>query len=417
MTSQHAPIAPSGLTLTVHCPASVGLQASVIPLPPTDEELEGTAAHWIAMQYAAGYAVNWPVGSKFKSGGREWEVDIDMVVGATMYANACGGVHPHLRLEDAVRISRIHPEHCYGTPDAWRYFTDAREALTAVFNGSAWEVPRDFPLDRFNEGKLKLVRVVDFKYGHRYVEVFGNYQLVGYASGVMERLELTDNDPDLWLELVLVQPRCYHRDGPVRRWIIPAHELRAYLNRAASAAREALGEGNTLLDGKPRAITNEHCIDCKARHVCKTLLYGTSAVVQFSTAPEVVELPPEAMGQELAILDDAIELLKARRTGVAARAEAYIRAGTPVAYYHLEPGESRMVYKDDVDVDEFVGFGDLVGVDVRKKQTKKDMLVTPTQAIQLGIDEGAMKSYAHRPPAALKLARDKLITARKVFSK
>lgn len=413
--STHAPIAPSGLALTVACAASVGLQASVIPLPPTEEELEGTAAHWIALQYANGYGRNWPVGAKFNSGGREWEVDLDMVTGATMYANACGGPHTDLRLEDAVRVSWIHPTHCYGTPDAWRFFPDARAALTAVFNGTAWEVPRDFPLDQFNGGKLKLVRVADYKYGHRYVEVFGCYQLIAYVAGVMERLQLDINDPSVWLELILVQPRCYHRDGPVRRWIIPAHTIIAYLNIARSRALEALGEGPQLQNGKPRATTNDSCIDCKARHVCKTLQYATGAFIEFSGAAEVVELPPEAMGQELAMVEDAIERLKARRSGLAARAEAYIKAGVPVACYHVEPGESRSIYKDDVDVDEVIGLGDLLGIELRKKQTKKDLLVTPTQAIQLGVDAETMKHYAHRPPAALKLARDDSTTASKVF--
>lgn len=413
----HAPIAPSALALTVACPASVGLQASVIPLPPTDEELEGTAAHWIAMKYAQGYARDWPVGAKFKSGGREWEVDIDMVVGATMYAQACGGLHPNLRLEDAVRISSIHPEHCYGTPDGWRFFRDAREALTATFNGQAWEVPPQLPRAELDAGNVKLVRVIDYKYGHRYVEVFGCYQLVGYASGVLERLGLDIHDPTLWLELIIVQPRCYHREGPVRRWVIPAHELIAYLNIARSRAQEALGLGPQLSNGKPRAITNESCIDCKARHACKTLQYAAFALVEFSGSGEVVDIPAEAMGQELALIDDAIERLEARRTGLAVRAEAYIRNGTPVAFYHMEPGESRLVYKEDADVDELVGMGEVCGVDIRKARTKKDMVVTPTQAIQLGIDAEVMKSYAHRPPAALKLKRDNSTTARKVFSK
>jgi hypothetical protein len=59
----------------------------------------------------------------------------------------------------------------------------------------------------------------------------------------------------------------------------------------------------------------------------------------------------------------------------------------------------------------------LFGVDIRKPETKKDKLITPTQAIAKGIDELTMHSYAHRPPAALKLTRDSSITAHKVFSK
>lgn len=77
-------IRPSGLALLVECAASAKLQASVPLLPPTEEELEGEAAHWVAMRYAAGYGRELPVGAKFMSKGREWTVDLDMVTGATM---------------------------------------------------------------------------------------------------------------------------------------------------------------------------------------------------------------------------------------------------------------------------------------------------------------------------------------------
>lgn len=420
--SVHAPIAPSALALTVACPASVGMQASVTPLPPIDEELEGTAAHWIAQQYAAGYARDWPVGAKFKSGGQDWTVDLDMVTGATMYAAACGGLHPDLRLEDSVRISEIHPLHCWGTPDAWRFFPNARLAFTPDYiTRNAVEFPREWcetkVLDAFNAGKLKVLRDVDYKYGHRYVEVFGNFQLIGYASGVMERLQLSELDDDLWLHFVIVQPRCFHKDGSVRHWIVHVSAIRAYLNQAASAAREALGEGASLRDGKPRAITNEGCLDCKANHDCAVFHRLSNAIVEYSGSAERIDMPITSMGQQLAMVDVAMERLEARRTGLAARVKASLSAGVSVPYYHLTPGESRLVYKDDVDVDEFVGFAELCNVEVRKKPTKKDLLVTPKQAIQLGIDATAMTSYAHRPPAALKLARDDSLTVSKVFSK
>jgi hypothetical protein len=415
--STHAPIAPSALALTVACAASVQLQAAVVPLPPTDEELEGTAAHWVAMQYAAGNGASWPVGTKFMSSGREWTVDIDMVTGATMYANACGGTHTNLRLEDAVRCSEIHPTHCWGTPDAWRYFTDAREALNATFTGTQWVVPPQLENEAFYQGRAKLVRNVDYKYGHRYVEVYGCFQLIAYVSGVLERLQLSENDPNLWLELILVQPRCFHKEGPVRRWVLHVSELRAWINVAASAAREALGEGPQLLNGLPRARTNDACIDCKARHSCAVLQRATGAFIDFSGAAELVDLPPDAMGQELAMVQDALKRLEARETGLKARVEAFIRGGSRVAFYSVEPGESRLIYRDDADTDELIGMGDTFGINIRKTLTKKDLVVTPTQAVQLGIDPNVMKSYAHRPPAALKLVRDSSIAVSKVFNK
>jgi len=398
----HARIAPSSLDLTVKCPASVQLQEQVPPLPETEEEAEGTFAHMVALNYARGYGHTLPVGFKMEYRGRQWTVDVDMVAGATMYAEAIGGFHSSLRLEDAVSIKRVHPEHCAGTPDAWRFFPDARFAHKVC--------PPEISPDLFARGLIKLLRVGEYKYGHRYVEVFGNYQTTSYTSGVMDRLNLDDADLNLWVEMCIVQPRCYRADGPVRWWRVQAYVLRNYLNIASNAAHAALGSD-------PVATTNDSCVDCRARHVCKTLQYATGVFIDFATTGEIVEMPPEAIGTELAMVQNIIKRLEARETGLAAQAEALMRQGKPISFFHMTPGQSRLTYYDDVNVDEVVGLGDLIGIDLRKPQTKKDSLVTPTQAIQFGVDAETMKHYAHRPAAALKLTRDNSITARKVFSK
>lgn len=385
-------IRPSGLALLVKCAASAKLQASVPLLPPTEEELEGEVAHHVAMRYAMGNGSKLPVGSKVLNKGREWTVDLDMVTGAKIYERAITGGYD-LRLEDPVSIPRIHPKFG-GTPDAWHFLPNH------VF-------PAELGLPR---APVKLLRVADYKYGHRFVEVFENYQLSAYTAGVMQRLNLTDNDTDLWVELILVQPRSYHHEGPVRVWRGPAHMLRSTINVAHNRVHEAWGDN-------PIAATSDQCIDCKARHACKTLQHATNAFIDFSSTGELVEMPADAMGQELAMVEDAIKRLEARATGLAAQAEALLRQGKPIAFYHMTPGLSRRVYKDDVNVDEVVGLGDLLGIDLRKPQTLKDSLVTPTQAIALGVDEATMKSYSYRPPAAYKLTRDDALIARKVFSK
>lgn len=401
---EHAPIAPSSLGLTVKCPGSVKLQKMVPQEPETEEQAEGNAAHYVALVYARGGARFLPIGAKFKVGKkpREWEVDADMAAGATLYANAIGGFHNELRTEDPVIPTRIHPVHCAGTPDARRFYPDARAAFATC--------PPEMSPEMFSAGHLKLLRVADYKYGHRYVEAFGNYQMIAYAVGALERMQLDDLDPNLWVELMIVQPRCYTREGPVRSWLVQASALRPFVNIASNKAHEALGDD-------PPCYTNDSCIDCRARHVCKTLQYATGAFIDFSTSAELVEMPHEAIGAELAMVEDAIDRLKARATGLAAQAETLIRQGKPVAFFHMEPGQSRLAYKDDVNVDEVIGLGELIGIDLRKPQTKKDSLLTPTQAIQMGVDENVMKIYAHRPPAALKLTRDDSTTLRKVFAK
>jgi len=374
----------------------------VPPLPETEEEAEGTFAHWVAMKYAQGHGHDMPVGSKFTHNRREWTIDADMVAGAVMYTRAIGGFHNDLRLEDAVRASRIHREHCWGTPDAWRFFPDARVAWS--------ECPPEISPDMFSRGLVKILRIADYKYGHRYVEVFRNYQTTAYAVGVMERLNLDDLDPNLWIEMCIIQPRCYQAEGPVRWWRVQASDLRGPVNIASSAAHAAL-------DINPIATTNDSCIDCRARHVCKTKQYATGALIDFSTSGELVEMPPEAIGTELAMVQDAIQRLQARETGLAAQAEALMRQGKPISFFHMSPGQSRLTYYDDVNVDEVVGLGDLLNIDLRKPPDRKDLLVTPAQAIKLGVDEVTMNHYAHRPRAALKLTRDNSLTARKVFNR
>lgn len=405
--SEHARIAPSSLDLTVACNASLQLQESVSPLPQTDDEAEGHAGHWVARRYLAGYGRDLPIGAKFPCSGREWKVDADMFAGARLYERALGGAHPDLHIEERVDIKRVHLFECWGTPDGWRYFPDARAAYS--------ECPPGLPADRFNTGQIKIIRVGDYKYGHRHIEVFEHFQTVGYVVGVAEKLELNDNDENLYIELILVQPRSYHKDGPIRIWRTKLINLRALVNIANNSAHRALVPLNA--PNPPLATTGPHCIDCRARHMCKALQINTAHLIDFSHTAERVELPAWAIGQEWMLVHDARKRLEAREEGLAAQAEALIRMGQSVPHLHLEPGRSNLSYFDDVKADELVGLGDIVGIDLRKKLERKDLIVTPTQAIQLGIDGEVMKSYAHRPSGKLKLARDNSILARKVFSK
>lgn len=403
----HAPIAPSSLALTVACNASVQLQASVPTLPPTDDEAEGTAAHWVARRYLAGYGAELPINAKFHSEGREWIVDADMYAGARLYERALGGHHPRLQIEQRVNITRVHPTECWGTPDARRFYPDAREAYA--------ECPEGLPQAEFYSGRIQLLRVGDYKFGHRYVEVFENYQLASYAAGFLEELRISDVDPYVYVEMILVQPRCYHRDGPVRIWRVQASTLRDVLIDATDAADRALMPFGDAF--APKARTGQHCIDCKARHMCGALQLQIGRLVDFAHTAERVELPAAVLGQELLIVEDALKRLEARQSGLAAQAESLLRSGQSVPFYHMEPSQTRLTYLDDVDADELVGLSGLVGIELRRPLTLKDQIVTPTQALQLGIDEAVMRSYAHRPPGKMKLARDNSVTARKVFSK
>jgi len=393
MPGVHAPIALSSLALTVACNASVQLQASVPEPPETDEEAEGTAAHLVAMQAAAGRPMS--MGSQFESGGKAWTVDADMFNGANRYVQALGGPNGYLRLEDPVRASRIHPVHCWGTPDAW---------LSLSFKDWAKAVGPEVSAPFIAQGFTNVVRVGDYKYGHRFVEVFENFQLIGYAIAVLERLEL--NDTETLLELILVQPRSYHREGYVRIWLVRASDVRALVNLAFTAAHAALAPNST-------ATTGKHCIDCKARHVCATFKQSVASIVDYSGTAELAPLDAQAMGAELRLLDAAKQRLEARRTGLAVAVEAELRKGQRVPGYELAPGRSRLTWLPGTTPDELATAMQALGVNIRKPLD----VMTPTQAIDAGIAEAIVKMYADRPPAPLVVKPISTTDVTKAFAK
>lgn len=372
----HARLAPSFFHVMRPCPGSVQLCEIAPAMPETDEEAEGTAAHVVATSMAEGVKT-WQVGDHFDSGVQTWTVDLDMLNGAKLFAATCNADrHTALRVEEPVTISAVHPEFCFGTPDAWWY-----------------------------DPARRLLRVFDYKYGHRFIEVFENDQTTGYAEGVIERLNL-GFDQELTVEIYIVQPRSYHKDGPVRVWRTQRrglHGITIQLHRSAEEALLAV----------PPTRTGPHCQDCRARAHCTTFTRSTDSIVDFSGTAELRDLPDEAIGSELRTVQAAIQRLEARETGLAQHAESRLRAGGSVPHFALEVGQSKLTWNDDVDIQEAAGMARLMGVDIRKPPA----LITPTQAVDSGLDPAVIAPYSSRKPGALRLTAINTTASKKVFAK
>ena len=381
----HARVAPSALHLTLACQASLQLQERVPPVPETEDEVKGTASHVVALAHAMGMGDIWIEGHEFESSGRKWKVTKDMLAGAQLYARTVG-VHSHNRLEDGVKITVLHATDCYGTPDMWRYFQAGQYVPlpTGTFTTTA-----------------PVVRVVDYKSGHRYVDVFENPQLIGYGLGVLERVDLDDNEAIL--EIVIVQPFNWSAE-PVRVWRIRFVDLRPLINQMTYKIAIALGDS-------PTATTGSHCMDCKARHMCATLREATTAIVEFSGTASTHELDIVAMAQELRILTDAIKQLAARETGLAAQLDSDLRAGKPVPHWTLKPTRSSLTWNTDENPTDLALKMEMLGINIRKPPE----VMTPTQAIDSGIDASIIGDYAHKPTPALKLVPDKSSEVRRYF--
>lgn len=370
---EHARVQPSGLHTTVPCPGSLTLQELAPKLPESEEAQEGKAAHRVCSAYLCGEL--WPVGHRFTHGGREWTVDIDMVGGARQFVEAVRfDPMAQIFMDQRVTVTRIHHSECWGRLDGGAY---SRSTNTLV--------------------------LVEYKYGFVIHEPFEHWQLMAYAEGLIETLQL--NDQELTVIFKVVQPRAPHADGPVREWRVPAVELRPLLNTAAYAVGQALNPD-------PPTTTGTHCMGCDARTICKTLARATSHIVEFTGRAELDVREPVTLGQELRILDDALEHLKARRNALEVQAEHVIKRGGRVPFYTLRALQARLNWREGTTVEEIAQFGDMLGVNLRKSPE----LITPTQCTKLGVDPGIIGEFAVRESSGMKLTRDSAQTIRKLFN-
>lgn len=387
--SVHALVAPSGLPLVKHCAASLLLQFMAPPLPDSDEEAEGTAAHHHAVQWAMGRQM--PVGTKFQNGGREWTVDLDMENGSKLFAYHCvKGFRG--RYEDPVGMPTIHAQ-CYGTPDYWAAH-DETGALKEDESGTR---------------RITEIYVKDYKYGHRYVDAFENWQLLAYAVGVVERLNLWSQH-DIEIVLVIVQPRAYHQDGPVKEWRITLDQLtEVWLPRMHHRVAQALGTGAPAT-GAP-ATVGTHCLDCKARHLCRTLQHSAMHIVDFAGVAEAIDMPTEAIAVEARIMHDALKVLEARYEGLKAQIDVLMRSGKQVPFWVLADGRSKLDWNADVTVEHIQKLGDAIGLTL----VNPPKPFTPTQAKDAGVHEAVVAKFATRGPAGKTLKPDTTTAARKLF--
>jgi hypothetical protein len=224
------------------------------------------------------------------------------------------------------------------------------------------------------------------------VEVFENWQLLNYASAIAYSLGLTTADTLLSVNLHIVQPRAYHRNGPVRSWSLSGEALRGYTDRLRESAKMAM-----LL--APSCITGDECRYCPARHACPALLTVGYGAIEASGASLPLDMPPAVMGMLLRQVRDGIKRLSAIETGLEQQALAAIRGGSRVSGWHAEAGAGRERWR--VGYDEVIALGAAMGVEVAKPA-----LITPKQAVKAGLPREVVDCYTETPSGEVKLVAD-----------
>jgi len=370
MSGTHSPLAPSSMARTVQCPGSVVMQQRY-PEPDGPEAQEGEAAHWVFAEQVE----RWPesdvaVGEIAPNG---VVIDQEMLDGAAMMAEHCFEKTPGQQIEQRVSIAGIHAQ-CWGTPDA--------RGMVGM-NERNW------------------VEISDFKYGHGFVDVFENWQLMCYARGTLDEYGIDGQaEQSTTFMLSIVQPRNYHRDGPIRTWTVPAVELRGYWNRMAAACEEALGPN-------PSTRAGPECKHCTARHACPTLQAAALDAVDTAGTAVALDLPTDAAAHEKRRLDWAIDQLKARSSGLEQQLLDAMKRGQHVPHFHVEHGAGREVWSKPAA--EVLTLGQLYGVDLGKPVEP----ITPTQARErYGI---VTAGFTTRGTGEAKLVADSPYQAMKIF--
>ena len=362
MTGQHSQLAPSSAAIRMQCPGSRKMMEQFPQDESSPKALEGEMAHLVAM--------NMLNTGEIMPGATE-----EMIEGAEMWCDAIRSllfpVATYLT-ENRVDCSTLHPV-CFGTPDLWSY-----------------------------NSASNTLHVADYKFGNRYVSEFENWQLLSYASGIVAGMPVYDKST-LVVHLTIVQPRCYHRDGPVRTWSINGRELEEYTVRLRENSHLA------MTDDAP-TITSPNCRDCTARHACQTLQNAAYSIVDMQGDNVPFDLPAAAIGRELATMREALGLLQARADGLENEVLARVRQGQSIPGWRTEQGVGREKWK--VSIEEVVALGTMMGIDVSKHG-----VITPKQAIKKGISEEMVGMFTEVPTGEVKLVPDDGSKARRVFNK
>lgn len=372
MADAHAFLAPSSAHIwgPGGCAYHPTMAAAYAATDDSPEAREGTAAHHLLASRLLGVVI--AVGELDPDGTPITAEMFECTDRMVADIEALRAAHPDLeeRTEERVNMPMVHARN-WGTAD--------------------W-----FAISR----KAKCIWVKDFKYGHRYVDAWDNWQLADYLLGVVDHFMLTEAR-EFEADLAIYQPRCYHPDGPVKGWAVEGARLRDLGAQLAAAAVEACASNPTMRSGP-------YCGDCSGATKCPAFIRAGGNAIDVSLKGTPHEMDVAARGTFRTMVAQAIQRLEGMATGLDADIEAAIRSGTSVPGWELKPGQPRLAWS--MPLEEVYAMGDMMGVELRKPDA-----ITPTQAIKNGIDEAVIMEYAKRPPAALKVVASDKTHAAKAF--
>lgn len=368
---EHSPWGASSAKRWMKCLASIRLNEAHPELQGGSSQYadEGTAAHELG-EYCILNTLN-PydlVGAKRFNG---FDTTEEMAEAVNVYVELVDEILREYRsdvelfVEEKFQLDHISPD-LYGTND-----------LCAVIPG------------------VKLI-IVDYKHGQGVaVEPEENEQLMYYALGVMKDYEETFPE----IELVIVQPRCPHPMGPVRRWTTTPERIKRFEEDLKLAYKASKKEDAPFSPG------TETCRWCNVKAICPALREQNYSfakkhfdVIEDAEFKEVLPKPAEMTVEEIAKVLKASDLLKEWSSSVVAYAKTAMERGAKIPGYKLVEKRGNRKWTDEKKVVE--EYGDILGDEIFTKKLK-----TPAQLEKL-IGKKEVEDYTSREVTGFSLVED-----------
>lgn len=319
----HSILGASSAYRWLACPGSVRLSAGM-PKSTSIYAAEGTAAHELAeMLLRDGRNAAEMIGAIIEVEGSAFTVTEEMAEAVQMYLDvvrgdlaAEGGGKNALRIEHPFKLDWLY-EGMFGTNDS------------TIFGRN-------------------IIRVYDFKYGAGVVvDAEDNVQMMYYALGAIHDTSYKE------VELVVVQPRATHSDGPCRRFRLSAASLSRWANEVLVPGARATENPDALLS------FGEHCRFCPAIARCplqKDRAYEV-AKQAFSEVPVALPTPDTMLPTALKKILDATAMVETWFNACKLYARTLLETGrmTPEELgYKLVAGKINREWKDPKEAQEWL---------------------------------------------------------------
>ena len=281
----------------MNCPGSVAFVRS-FEKTSTPYSREGTVAHGVAaMALRADVSAFTFVGRTFMADGFEIEVTDDMAAAIQEYLD-----HVNERVEAAGPNARQLIEQSFSlhplAPPAPMWGTTDHALWTP---------------------ETRTLEITDYKHGAGVaVDAHENEQLTYYALGAIVAL----NQRPETITLTIVQPRAFHRDGPIRTHTLTWDELVAFKRNLFAAADRSLQPDAPLVPG-------EWCRFCPGRAHCPAQKSVAVAVAQAEFTADLTLKAPDRLTEE-----EVLQVMS-----VAGTIEAWLRSVRQHVQQKLEMGE------------------------------------------------------------------------------